>query len=325
MNGFKNMKLFELLPQLEIDSITQIPLGETPVWQYWAEFVEKYLRTGKSEATVKNVKDVLKFVIRKLKIYTIEQLNTPRLVEDALFEYKGKYHISNNTFNSYRKNINTFCIWLEKMEYIASNNVRKIDKCKVTYNENLTLNERETNAVIDKVRDRKQLKLERLRNIFFIDLLRFTGARPCELLGLEVKDVIKLKVGYKLCIQGKKQKGRRRFYPLCSSVIDSFEAYMAFRVIHRPNETYLFASSYKRMAWTYGGMKNLFQKLSKELGFHVNAYSFRRYVATNLNAKEMPAEKIRDYLGHTRVTTTLRYIERSCVLTKDCAEVMAKI
>jgi site-specific recombinase XerD len=317
------MKLFDLLPQLEIDSIPQIPLGETPIWGHWFEFVWKYLRTGKSEATVKNVKDVLKFVIRKLKIYTIEQLNRPKLIEDLLFEYKKEHGISPNTFNSYRKNINTFCIWLEKMEYIASNNVRKIDKCKPSYDENLTLSQDQINAVVVQIRDRRQLKLERLRNAFFIDLLRFTGARPSELMSLEVKDITKSKDGYVLCIQGRKQKGRKRFYELRSYVIDSFEAYMAYRVIHRPNEEYLFASSYKRMAWTYVGMKNLFQKLSKELGFHVNAYSFRRYVATHLNSKKMPVENIRDYLGHTRSTTTLRYIERSCVLTKDCTEAMA--
>jgi len=313
-----------LLSDEEIKAISQnVPVNEVPVWFYWSEFVQKHLRTGKSETTIKNVRDVLRLIIRKLGIYTIQQLNTPRLVEDALFSYREKHPIKNNTFNSYRKNLNTYGIWLEKMEYIDCNNIRKIDKCKGEYDENLTLTQEQINAVIVQIRDRKQSKLERLRNAFFIDLLRFTGARPCELVDLKLKDISKESTGYKLCLQGKKQKGRKRYYDLCTYVIDSFEAYMDFRSIYRENEDYLFVSAYKRVPWTYVGIKNLFASLSEELGYRVNAYSFRRYVATKLNTLDMPLESIRDYLGHTRVATTLRYIERSCALTKECANVMA--
>jgi len=312
-----------LLPEAEIKAISQnIPANEVPVWYYWEEFVQKHLRTGKSETTVKNVRDALRLIIRRLDIFTIQQFNNPRLVEDALFSYMEENSIKHNTFNSYRKNLNTYGIWLGKMDYIDRNNIPKIAKCKAEYDENLTSTQEQVNAVVVRIRERKQTKLERLRNTFFIDLLRFTGARPCEFEDLKLKDIIKEGKGYKLCLQGRKQKGRKRYYPLCSYVIDSFEAYMDFRSIYRPNEDYLFVSAYKRVPWTYVGIKNLFASLSKELGFRVNSYSFRRYVATKLNSLDMPIENIRDYLGHTRVATTLRYIERSCVLTKDCAKVM---
>ncbi|MFC1811047.1 site-specific integrase, partial [Patescibacteria group bacterium] len=61
------------------------------------------------------------------------------------------------------------------------------------------------------------------------------------------------------------------------------------------------------------------------LGFRVNAYAFRRYVATHLNTKGKDIKDIQQYLGHTRPTTTLRYIERSCVLTDVCAGVMGEV
>lgn len=53
--------LLELLPLEFINELLpKIPSHQTPLWMYWREFVEKYLRTGKSEVTVKNVKDVLR-------------------------------------------------------------------------------------------------------------------------------------------------------------------------------------------------------------------------------------------------------------------------
>lgn len=30
-------------------------------------------------------------------------------------------------------------------------------------------------------------------------------------------------------------------------------------------------------------------------------------------------------MGHTRISTTLQYIERSCVLTEECAEQMGRL
>lgn len=90
--------LERLIPDQEIEKLKNcIPQGQTPLWKYWPEFVEKYLRTGKSEVTVKGVRDGLRFAIRRLKIYTIEQLNDPRKVEDALFAYKKEEKIKNNT------------------------------------------------------------------------------------------------------------------------------------------------------------------------------------------------------------------------------------
>lgn len=323
---FNPSMLAVLLHPHEIEELTQfIPVGEKPLWHYWPEFVQKYLRTGKSEVTVKGVRDGLRFAIRRLKIYTIEQLNRPSSVEDALFEYKEANHIKNNTFNSYRKNFNTFCIWLEKRGYIEKNNIGKIDKCKAEYDEHLTLTDEQVALIIQYIHDRKQTRLERFRNIFFIDLLRHTGARPCELLAIKMKDIEPYKGSYRLVLQGRKQKGRKRFFKFEQYLYESYEAYMNFRMETRPGEEFLFVSSSRKTGWTYAGVKKLFQTMSKDLGFKVTAYAFRRYVATRLYNLNMPLQKISDYLGHHRSTTTLRYIERSCILTKDCSEAMATV
>ncbi|MCD6434806.1 MAG: site-specific integrase [Clostridiales bacterium] len=298
---------------------------KTSLWNYWDEFKTKYLRTGRSEVTVSNVFDALKFISNNCGIITIEDCNNQQLLEDALFEIKEKRHFSNVTYNSYLKNLNTYFIWLEKQGYIASNNLKKVARCKEEINEQYTLIEEQVKLIVAQVHERRQTRLQRLRNVFFVDLLRFTGGRPCELLNIQCKHIKEEGNTYKLVIQGRKQKGRPRYYRFPSWLRDSYVTYMDHRATLRQNETYVFISSSKQGPWTDKGMRGLFKKLSNELGFRVNAYAFRRFVATHLNEKGAEIKDIQQYLGHTRATTTLRYIERSCVLTDVCAGVMGEV
>lgn len=316
----KLKKLFET-PLLEEFS-KHVNSGETPLWQYWPEFVEKYLRTGKSAVTVARVRDLLRFVIKTLGLYSIEQINNPKILEETLFTYKNSTHISNTTYNTYLKNLNTYFIWLYKHEYIANNNITKIDRCKEDINEQYTLNEDQVKLLVARAHDRRQARLQRLRNVLFIDLLRFTGARPCELLNIQMKDITLEGETYKLVIRGKKQKGRNRYYHLPSYLRDSYESYIQRRSLFRENETYLFVSTSKQGAWTQKGMRGLFRALSKELGFKVIAYGFRRYVATKLNTNGLSMKDIGHFLGHSRESTTERYIERSCILTDKGTAIM---
>lgn len=318
-------KGFPLFNQEEFAKYNSLNFQDkTPLWKYWDEFVEKYLRKGHSEATVKNVREVLRFVIRNVGLMTIEECNDPRLLDDTLFKVKQERHFSNVTFNSYLKNLNTYFRWLHSMEYITENKLVKIKRSKEEINEQYTLSDMIVNHVLLGLQSRRQTRLERRRNLFFVNLLILTGARPCELLSLQVKDVQKNAQGnYVLHIHGRKQKGKARYYNIPSSVRDSYEVYMDYRSKFRSNEPWLFISSSKRTGWTEKGMRGLFRSLTKEVGFRVTAYSFRRYVATKLNSSGLPIQDIMNHLGHTRLTTTYRYIQRSGVLTSKGVDIMA--
>jgi site-specific recombinase XerD len=309
--------LKQLLQKDELSLLKKmVKEGGTPLWQYWEEFVDHYLREGKSEVTVRNVRDTLRSVVRNLNILTIEDCNTPEILREALFKIKEERNWSNVTFNNCRKNLNTYFLWLECMEYIDENKIKKIRKCKEEQNEQYTLNEDQVRSILGQVRQRRQTRLERWRNDFFIGLLVVTGARPCELLQLQCRDVQKMKDGsYKVVIRGRKQKGRNRYYRMPSWIRDSYEMYVTIRQDLEREEANLFVSSSKRTGWTDKGMRGLFKRLSKELGFRVNAYAIRRFVATKLNAEGVDVKDIMNHLGHTRLSTTHRYIERSCCLT----------
>lgn len=316
---FKNKKELQKLQ-------TFVKEWQTPLWQYWDEFVDCYLQEGKSEVTVKSVRATLKLLIEHCALYSIEECNTPKVLYEALHEAKNERNWSNVTLNSYRKNLNTYFRWLEDMEYIEVNKISKVRKCKEEINEQLTLNSEQIELVRLKLRDRRDQRLTRWRSVLFIDLMILTGARPCELLNVQCRDIRPMSDGsYQLVIHGKKQKGRMRYYRLASAARDTYEMYLSVRQAVGREEPNLFVSQSKRTGWTDKGMRKLFSRLSREVGFKVTAYSIRRYVATKLRAEGVDLHDIKNHLGHTRVTTTQRYIERSCALTDVGTEVMGKL
>lgn len=322
----KEETLKQLISAEEKEKIGKnIPLGETPLWQYWEEFVSAYLEEGRSIVTVTKVRDTIKFIIKRIGFYTIEKCNNKKRFYDMLLKAKKYFKWSNVTVNSYRKNLSTYFRWLEDMEYIESNEVAKVRKSKEEINEQYTLEQSQINLLRAHLLKRRQTRLERWRNVFFMDLMTFTGARPCELLQLQCRDVEKRADSYKLILRGRKQKGRRRYYALPSNIRDSYEMYMKIRQDVGREELNLFVSQSKRTGWTNKGLQGLCKNLSKELGFRVISYGIRRFVATKLYLQGLSLEKIADYLGHTRTSTTKKYIARQCALTKECGEVMTNI
>jgi len=225
------------------------------------------------------------------------------------------------------KNLKTYFIWLEQQEYIEENKLKKIPRCADELNEQPVLSEAQIKMIIAQLHTRRQRTLERLRNVFFIDILRLTGARPSELLSMRVEDIRPNKNSFQVVIRGKKQKGRIRYYNMPSWARDSYIAYMQFRktLKNRDDDDSLFISQSNKKGWTQKGMRNLFRRLSKELGFRITAYCFRRFTATYLNEKGVGLDKIQDYLGHTRASTTKRYIARTGKLTQQGVDVIAEV
>lgn len=317
----------ELLSPQERGKFRQlISKAKTPLWIYWTEFVRHYLREGKSEATIRSVRDTLKFLLRNLRILTVEDCNNPTILREALFEAKENRNWSASTLNTYRKNINTYFLWLEDMDYVEANKIKKIRKCKELQSENLTLTEDQVSQLRTHIfTGRRNSQFERYRNALFFDMLILTGARPAELLEVRMIDIKKQDGKYTLSIRGKKQKGRIRYYHMPSTLVGLFKMFVMIRQELGRDELKIFCSQSKRTGWTYKGVSKLVTKLSKELGFTVTCYGIRRFVATNLYLKGVDLESIKNHLGHTRITTTYRYIERSCALTKDGSDEMAKL
>lgn len=317
--------LFTLLPEEEIDHLShKVSKNETPLWSYWSEFVNQYLVLGRSKTTVRNVRDALRFLLRNTDFLSIEQCNNNRELQRLLIQLKQDREWTGCTYNSYLKNLKTYFIWLESVDYIDENRLLKVAKSKEEQNEQITHSEEQVQAIVKHIRDRRQSRLERSRNVFFIDLLRFSGARPCELVSLKVDDVKPYKGSYRVRLNGAKQKGKPRYYNLPSVLRDSYESYMIQRNKLRPDEDNLFISLSKRTGWTKKGMTSLLKRLSKELNFRIVSYGFRRYVASSLYEETKDMRVIGDFLGHTRASTTLGYVASTCARTKEAGDIMAR-
>lgn len=265
---------------------------------------------GKSQKTVKNVRDTLRLIINSSNLLTIEDINSPRLLKDALKKIANERNWKASTFNTCRKNLNTYFLWLEAYEYIEESKIKKVRKDKETAKNRYTLSEKQVQLINSAVYHRDQNVLVRWRNVLFFHLLSVTGARPVELLNLTLDNIKKVGSGYKILIDGAKQNQSIRPYVLSSTGCSIFEMYMKVRKDLGREEDFLFVSATKRgKPWTYSGLKKICEYLTKECGFTVQAYAFRRYVATVLFTDGHPIIEIMHHLGHTNTRTTTKYID----------------
>lgn len=320
--------LSRLLPKEEIQEILTsglIPANETPLWEHWAEFVEWYLDKGRSYETVRRLRDAARFIVRNTPLKTVESCNNHIELEKALRQVKKDRGVQHITLNTYLKSLRTYFYWLRDYEYISETNLGKIKLWKEKINEQYTYNHDQVKKIRERTHYRKQTTFLRYRNDLFVELMALTGARPVELLNIRTSDINEEEEGLVLRIQGAKQKGYVRPYILSDSVRDAFLTYTNYLEKIGRKDKYLFVSSSKKARWTYKGMCCLFRALSKELGFRVTAYAFRHYVPTVLDEEKMELRSIATYMGHTRISTTLRYIQRKPGQTQEASHVMERI
>lgn len=70
-------------------------------------------------------------------------------------------------------------------------------------------------------------------------------------------------------------------------------------------------------------MRQLCGHVSEKTGFRVTAYMFRRLVATEMFARKITLQNIQHHMGHTRASTTLRYVQASHDMNREGMAAMA--
>lgn len=319
--------LYNLLSAHELSEFhEQVAPNETPLWSHWNQFIERSLLLGKSPQTLKSTRDTLKYLICHTGLVSVEELNTPNELDHQLFRLQAERGFNLNTRRSYIKHLNTYFIWLYRNHYISENNIARIERGRERQKEIPPLKQSEVDRVIVHVSTRNHsCSLERARNKLAVNILRFSGIRPCELLDLTTDAIYREHGKWVLAVSGRKQHARVRYYECPKFIVDSFNRYMQVRTEYQRWETPLFVSMSNKEGLTTSGLQNFFKTISRELGFRVNAYGFRRFVATQMSEKGVARDDMSRFLGHTRFTTTDRYIERSCALTNKAGSVMTII
>lgn len=312
----------ELLKVSELAKITDEV--KRPIWSYWEEFVYDYcVIRGMSQITLRNVRFKLRFIILTAQIYSIDELNDAKNIKSDLAYYKIERNWSGVTYNSYKKDLNTFTKWLEEEGYIEKNEMKRIQKIKTKPKAQPCLTVDEVNKIKTYVLETSErTKLAWTRNVFMLNLLFVTGLRTCELVSLNLDSIRKEKGEWVLYVEGAKQKGKVRSYVMKDYLVNLFLKYLEERNRLGRNDKALFVSSRHGKRLTNSGVQRYLSKLSSRCGVEVTVYHIRRYVATRLYEKSVDLNAIRHYLGHTRVSTTLRYIQNTALMTNDSMDVL---
>lgn len=167
------------------------------------------------------------------------------------------------------------------------------------------------------------------RDRFIVTHLRLTGERAGDALGTRLSDLHLLSDNRPLGCQTKGPhvhvvrrdnnsnealaKGRRnRSVPVQDRYVDSYLAYRAERA-----ELCGFDSDYMLVnigaeplgaPMTYGGMREMLQRLGRRTGIHARAHLLRHSFGTGLSHERVDLDVIRDLMGHAHLSSTSVYL-----------------
>jgi integrase/recombinase XerD len=145
-----------------------------------------------------------------------------------------------------------------------------------------------------------------LEEIIILHLCYGCGLRRSEVLNLNTKDIDLEK---KLLYVRKGKNKKRRVMPLTESIINDFKKHQDFSNKYQDEVAFLTNKLGKRMCGStiYKIFKN---HLKRTKNLEENKYclhSLRHSIATHLLENEMPVEMVRDFLGHSQLSTTQIY------------------
>lgn len=308
--------------------LSSAPLGQTPFWKHWAEFTETLSLSGRSEHTIANVHSSLRMLIIHGGLSTFELWQDKTALFRKFHELRKEKKWSPATFNSHKKNANTYFIFLERRGLVSENPTRSIDKVKETKRNYSLPSTDEIGKFWWYLHNCKTSgHMIRKRNLLFFAIIMVTGMRPKEALDMTLNNV---KHRDHLTIQWIKMGGKPRAYELEQWTRDLMTDYIReVATLGRSKEldTSLFLGSDKGSKWTYSWVRKFLDRSNEVLNFEgkLTCYSFRRYCATELFKSKIPLEQIAKYLGHSRTSTTLWYVQGIPGINTEAQSIMSKL
>lgn len=167
---------------------------------------------------------------------------------------------------------------------------------------------------------------EKYRMIFKI--MRHTGARIQEVLDLKISQIPIPDVDQDIMvIYGIKSKGKERDLYMPEFIVEDIDNYIVntrSAMIQDGGSPYLFVSESKNSLGhqlTYDAVYAVLVKARDKLGINCNFHDLRHTFCTNKLKNGMPVEKVKEIMGHERISTTMTYTHFS---QSDIAKEIAK-
>lgn len=203
--------------------------------------------------------------------------------------------VSKVTANNCRRNLNVFFQFMEDEGYIIKNPVKRIPKIK----EEKRFKRFYTDLEIESMRD----ACENKRELALIDLLISTGLRVSE-----VSNILLSEINWDektIIVHGKGDKDR--IVPFSTRCKKHMQEYLLERGISVSD--YLFCAmkkSYNKLS--PGSINKAVQKVGARVGLpKITVHCFRRYMASDLNKKDVNPVIIQGILGHASFETTQKH------------------
>lgn len=202
--------------------------------------------------------------------------------------------LSKTSLENTRSCISAFFTWMYNEELIDKNPCATLKPIKLQNKEKFPF----SSVEIDALRNSCVTRKERM----IVEVLLSSGMRVDELSKMDVSDVDL----DSLSIHIKHGKGSKERITYLSDVAKvHLQMYLAERTDN--NTALVINFQYKRMK--SGGVRYLLGELAKRANVsNVHPHRFRRTFATSLAEKGMPIQEIQKLLGHSNISTTLRYI-----------------
>jgi integrase/recombinase XerD len=132
------------------------------------------------------------------------------------------------------------------------------------------------------------------------------GLRRSEVINLNTKDIdLEKKLLY--VREGKNKK--RRVMPLTQTIIKDFKKYQDFTIRNQNEVAFLTNKRGNRMGAStiYNTFKKLLKRIKNIESSNYCLHSLRHSIATHLLENDMSVEMVRDFLGHSQLSTTQIY------------------
>lgn len=257
--------------------------------------VQAYIVSKKIEGLSMRSLNAYLYSIKKM-LLTLN-MNIVDIESNAIRCYLLEYskHASHVTVDNARRNLNSFFSWLELEGYIDKNPVSRIKKVKCEKKIKKPL----TTIEVEKIRD----ACLNIKEIALIDLLISTGVRCEEITKITLNDIDFESQSIK--IHGKGAKERLVY------LSDKCKLHLIQYLEQRDyNSPYLFYSNKTHDRLTTEGISFIMRKIGNRAGVvNCQVHRFRKYFATTLFNRGCDIVYIKQLLGHSKMDTTLIYVQ----------------
>ena len=215
-------------------------------------------------------------------------------IQDASRNRKTGRPVSKNTLNQRKSIIRSFFSWLYEEEYIEKDPSVRIKPERADAKPRTAYQDTQVEAL--------RRACNNLRDRAIVDLLRSSGIRVAECVGLDRRDVDL--DGREITVFGKGEKWRVSY--IDAAAVVSIRAYLATRTDE--NEALFVSERAPHRRLSTSGVRKALHRLTPESGVqNVIPHRFRYTMATDALLAGMPVESVQSVLGHSRIETTMHY------------------